>query len=65
MKEKKRQRGRPATERGPYNPLPTRQLGRASDEDWELLKAAAAASGKSFTQWALAVLLRVARRRLK
>jgi uncharacterized protein (DUF1778 family) len=56
--------GRPATERGAYNPIPARQLGRVSDEDWETLKAAAAKRGESFTAWALGVLLRAAKREL-
>jgi hypothetical protein len=60
MAEQKR--GRPATERGAYNPHPPRQLGRVSDEDWAGLKAAAESAGKSFTEWALPVLLAKARR---
>ena len=58
-------RGRPATERGAYNPNPARQLGRVSDEDWAELKAAAEAAGKSFTEWALPALLAKARRERK
>ena len=54
--------GRPATERGAYNPHPARQLGRVADDDWEQLKAAADRRGESFTQWAVRVLLRAARR---
>ena len=61
MAEKKKP-GRPPTERGAYNPNPARQLGRVSDEDWATLQEAARASGKSFTQWALGVLLDVAKR---
>ena len=57
-------RGRPATERGAYNPNPARQLGRVSDEDWETLKAAAEKRGESFTAWAVAVLLKAAKREL-
>jgi hypothetical protein len=57
-------RGRPATDRGAYNPNPARQLGRVSDGEWELLKAAAAKRGESFTAWALAVLLRAAKREM-
>ncbi len=60
----KRKRGRPETERGAYNPNPARQLGRVSDEDWEALKAAADKRGETFTQWAVAVLLRAAKREL-
>lgn len=55
-------RGRPATKRGAYNPNPARQLGRVSDEDWKTLKDAAAAKGLKFTQWALPILLRAAKR---
>lgn len=62
---KKPKRGRPATERGAYNPNPARQLGRVSDEDWETLKAAAEKRGEKFTQWALAVLLRAAKREIR
>lgn len=58
-------RGRPATERGAYNPNPPRQLGRVSDADWETLKAAAEKRGESFTAWAVRVLLAAARRELK
>jgi uncharacterized protein (DUF1778 family) len=32
-----------------------------SDEDWALLQQAAKASGKTFTQWALGVLLDAAK----
>jgi len=61
----KSKRGRPATERGAYNPNPARQLGRVSDEDWETLKAAAEKRGESFTAWAVRVLMAAARRELK
>lgn len=57
----KPKRGRPATERGAYNPNPARQLGRVSDEDWTLLKEAAEASGKTFTEWAVGILLKKAK----
>ena len=60
----KPKRGRPATERGAYNPHKARQLGRVSDEDWETLKSAAEKRGQKFTPWALAVLLKAARREL-
>lgn len=62
---KRSKRGRPATDRGAYNPNPARQLGRVSDEDWAELKEAAAAAGKSFTDWALPALLKKARREKK
>lgn len=58
-------RGRPATPRGAYNPIPARQLGRVSDEDWKTLKAAATKRGESFTAWAVRVLLFAARREMK
>ena len=57
----KRKRGRPPTERGSYNPNPARQLGRVSDEDWTLLKEAAQAAGKTFTEWAVEILLKKAK----
>jgi hypothetical protein len=57
--------GRPPTERGAYNPVPARQLGRVSDDDWDTLKAAADKRGESFTQWALGILLRAAKKELK
>jgi hypothetical protein len=60
-----KRQGRPATERGAYNPNPARQLGRVSDEDWSELKQAADAAGKSFTEWALPTLLAKARREKK
>jgi len=53
-------RGRPPTERGAYNPHPPMQLGRVSPEDKQLLKDAAEKSGKTFTAWALEILLRAA-----
>ena len=55
-------RGRPATERGAYNPHPARQFGRISDDDWNELKAAAEAAGQSMVVWALPTLLNKARR---
>lgn len=65
MTASKPKRGRPATDRGAYNPNTARQLGRVSDEDWEQLKAAADKRGETFTQWALAILKRAANRELK
>lgn len=55
-------RGRPATERGAYNPNPARQLGRVSDEEWSEIKAACEAAGLSLVAWALPTLLKKARR---
>jgi hypothetical protein len=57
-----KKRGRPATDRGAYNPNPARQLGRVSDADWQTLRAAAESSGQTFTQWAVGTLLRAARK---
>lgn len=56
------QRGRPATERGAYNPNPARQFGRIADDDWNELKAACDAAGLSMVEWALPTLLKKARR---
>ena len=61
----KTKRGRPATERGAYNPHPARQLGRVSDENWATLKDAAEASQMSFTAWAVGVLLKAAKSKRK
>ena len=61
----KPQRGRPATERGAYNPNPARQFGRVSDEDWEVIKAACEAAGMSLVAWGLPSLLKKARRELQ
>lgn len=41
-----------------------RQLGRVSDEQWDLLKRAAQKSGRSFTDWSLAILTVAAKREL-
>ena len=40
----------------------SRMLGRVPDLEWAELKAAAEKSGKSFTQWALAILRKSARK---
>lgn len=58
-------RGRPATDRGAYNPNPARQFGRISNDDWNELKAACDAAGLSMVEWALPVLLAKARREKK
>lgn len=60
-----KKRGRPPTERGAYNPNPNRMLGRVSDADWALIQSAAAAAGKPFTRWAMAILIRAAKRAKK
>jgi hypothetical protein len=57
-----KKRGRPATARGAYNPIPCRSLGRVSDADWQTLQAAAEAAGQTFTSWAVTTLLRKAKR---
>jgi hypothetical protein len=58
----KKKRGRPATPRGPYNPIPCRSLGRVSDADWHAMQLAAEAAGQTFTAWAVTTLLRKAKR---
>ena len=57
-------RGRPATERGAYNPNPARQLGRVADDEWNEIKAAAEEAGLSVVAWALPTLLKKARREM-
>lgn len=52
-------RGRPPIDRDWH---PQRQLGRVSDDEWNKLKQAAEQSGKTFTKWALDILLRAARK---
>ena len=61
----KPKRGRPATERGAYNPNPARQLGRVSDEEWSEIKDACESAGQSLVEWALPTLLKKARREKK
>lgn len=56
--------GRKPKPEGEKYKTPQRQLGRVSDEDWETLKAAAEKRGDTFSAWALAVLLRAAKREL-
>jgi hypothetical protein len=56
--------GRPPKPPGKKYLTPARQLGRVCDEDWELLQTAAAKTGKSFTGWAVEILLRNAKRQL-
>lgn len=60
-----KKQGRPATERGAYNPNPARQLGRVSDEEWVEIKEACEAAGQSLVEWALPTLLKKARREKK
>ena len=44
-------------------PKPARQLGRVSDEDWQLLKSAAKTQRMTFTAWALGILIPIAKKR--
>lgn len=60
-----RKNGRPAKPPGEKYETPGRRLGRVSDVDWDTLQRAAEASGKSFTEWAVAILLRAAKRASK
>lgn len=62
---KERKAGRPSKPPGEKYETTARQLGRVADDDWERLKAAAESSGKSFTEWAVAILLRAAKRSSK
>lgn len=59
---KKPQIGRPPKAVGEKFTTPARQLGRVSEQDWQTLQGAASKAGKSFTAWAVAVLLRAAKR---
>lgn len=63
MAKKKPKIGRPPTERGAYNPHPVMQLGRVPVEQQGELREAAQKAGKTFTRWALDILLRAARRK--
>lgn len=42
-----------------------RQLGRVSDESWNLIQEAVAISGETFTAWAVDALTKKAKRQLK
>jgi len=59
---KKRPVGRPAKKPSEKYKTTQRQFGRVTDDQWQELKDAAARSGKPFTQWALEILLRAAKR---
>lgn len=59
---KSKPKGRPPTERGAYNPIPHRIFGRVPQLEWDELKAASRAAGKTFTAWALEILLKAARK---
>lgn len=54
--------GRPPKKPEDRYKTPARQLGRVSDSDWQELQQAAERSGKTFTAWAVEILLRAARR---
>lgn len=54
--------GRKPTERGAYNWIPNRAIGRIPDDVWSEIKAGAERAGVPFTQWAAEILLRAARR---
>lgn len=54
--------GRPPKRPGEHVRTTVRQLGRVDDETWAILKAA---GGDNFTAWAVAELLKAARRKKK
>lgn len=56
--EEKRPVGRPPQ----GGPTPPRSI-RVSDEDWATLQDAARRAGKSFSEWALDILLKKAKKR--
>jgi hypothetical protein len=56
---------RPPHPTRPFEPLPTRNIGRISSEDWEAYKAAAYASGKTLSEWIRETLTRAAKRQAK
>jgi hypothetical protein len=58
----KRKPGPPPKAPGDRYRTPVRQLGRVPDDVWERLKAAAAASGQTFTDWAVGHLCKIAER---
>jgi len=60
MTEKKPRIGRPPKPKGEKYKTTARMLGRVDDETWAILKEA---GGENFTAWAVAVLLRAAKRK--
>lgn len=54
--------GRPVKKLEDKIVTPARQLGRVSNEEWAELQNAAKSAGMSFTQWALSVLLKAAKK---
>lgn len=63
--DKPKRAGRPAKSPGERYKTPGRQLGRVADDEWVEMQAAAEAAGKSFTEWAVSILLRAAKRASK
>lgn len=63
--KRKPQAGRPAKPPGEKYETPGRRLGRVAEDEWAEMQAAADAAEKSFTEWAVAILLRAARRKTK
>lgn len=59
---KKKPVGRPKKKASDIVRTPHRTLGRVSDEEYAELTAAAARAGKYFSEWAVEILLREARR---
>lgn len=57
--------GRPPKDPKEKYKTPARQLGRVADEEWDVLKAAAQKAGLSFTEWAVPLLLKAAKKELR
>lgn len=62
---KKNKGGRPRKAASEKVRTPARQLGRVDEEAWQELQEAAKKEGKTFTEWAVAILLHAARRTKK
>lgn len=62
MTKKKPRIGRPPKKAGEHVRTPVMQLGRVQPELQDELREAASRAGKSFTQWAVEILKRAARR---
>jgi hypothetical protein len=56
---------RPAKPKGAHVRTTVRQLGRVDDQTWNLIQQAVAASGETFTAWAVEALIRKAKRQAK
>jgi hypothetical protein len=63
MGKAKKRMGRPPKAVKEINPV--RQVGRWTDEQWQLVQAAAKAADVSVAEWAREKLLRAAKRQLK